>query len=89
MTPWLLLIGTVLCAYATSVASRSMQRVNGAPFSSIRRLWKGGLYYLSVTEKERLQQYMNRDAAHTVFVMCAMATVFLAVQTARAFFPWL
>jgi len=89
MTPWLLLIFTVLCAYATSVASRAAQGISRAPFSSIQHLWKGGLSYLSVAEKEKVQQTANGYVAQKIFVMCAMATVLLAVKTARAFFPWL
>ena len=89
MIPWVLLIVTVLCAYATSVASRAAQGTSRAPFSSIQHFWKGGLSYLSAAEKEKVQQNMNRHLAQKVFVMCAMATVVLAAKTARAFFPWL
>ncbi len=89
MIPWFLLIATVICAYATSVTSRAAQGTSRAPFSSIEHLWKGGLSYMSAAEKQKVQQTVNQYGANKVFVACAVATVFLAVKTLRAFFPWL
>jgi len=88
MTPWLLLIFTVICAYATSVTSRLAQGISRAPFS-IAHLWKGGLSHLSVAEKDKVQQDANRFLANKIFVISAVSTVLLAVKIARAFFPWL
>ncbi len=44
---------------------------------------------MSAAEKEKVLQAVNGRVAEKVFVMCAMATVLLAAETARTFFPWL
>jgi len=87
MSPWLLLLLTIACAYVTYDSFRWSAGAERAPFSTIARLWKGGLSHLSLTEREQVKR---RNASLWIGLgqLCwlfLVGTIVLAVATARAF----
>jgi hypothetical protein len=56
MSPWLLLMLTLVCGWLTYDAFRWKASLKEAPFSVIRNLWKGGLAHPSVAEQNKLKE---------------------------------
>jgi hypothetical protein len=87
MTPWLLLLGTLLCAYLTYDAFRLGNVLKDAPFSAISSMWKGELSHLSQVDKNKIKSlYVN--SIHGIFqikFLFLLATLGMAVATMRAF----
>jgi hypothetical protein len=87
MTPWLLLLGTMVCAFVTYDAFRLGGALKDAPFNVISDMWKGGLSHLSQVDKNKIQERY----AHSVFglfqikFLFLLATLAMAVATVRAF----
>jgi hypothetical protein len=87
MGAWLLLLATVGSAYLTYDAFRWSGAIEGAPFSAISSLWKGGLSHLSAAEQNQLKQrYSSKllGAGQLCWLFLAV-TVILGLLTIRAF----
>lgn len=87
MTPWLLLLGTLLVAYVTYDAFRLGDALKDAPFSAISGMWKGGLSHLSQTEKNRIQERYTHSGfgLFQIKFLFLLITLAMAVATVRAF----
>src|SRR5689334_3541066 len=84
MTPWLLLVGTLVSAYATYDALRWRAGVGRLPFSVIGSLWKSGRTNSSLAEQSRARQGYSY-AMTKLCVILAVTTAGCAVATVRAF----
>ncbi len=85
MTPWVLLLLTILCGYLTYDAFRWSGSVKGAPFSILESMWKSDLRHLSLSEQSQIRDRFSSFFASKVLVIFLFITMGMAVATVRAF----
>ena len=87
MSPWLLLVLTVVCAALTYDAFCMRSAVRKSPFSVISHLWGKSADHLSLTEKEKIKDrfLMHGSGTFDLGPLFFLFTVVLAVATVKAF----
>lgn len=87
MSPWLLLVLTVIAAFITYDALKWGGNLKDAPFSVISNMWKGGLSHLPLSEQNKIKNYYATSIFGVVQfqLIFLVITICLAVATVRAF----
>lgn len=81
MSPWILLLFTVIAALVTYDAFRWSGNLKDAPPNIISSLWKGGLNHLPLSEQNKIKNYY----ATSIFGAVQFQLIFLAVTISLAF----
>jgi len=87
MTPWILLLLTLLSGYIAYDSFQWGGALKDAPFSVISSMWKGGLSHLPLSEQNKVKdRYASSIFGVVQFQLIFSAvTIGLAIATIRAF----
>ena len=90
MSPWILLLFTIVAALVTIDAFRWGGSLKDAPASNISNMWKGGIDHLPLIKQNEIK---NRYASSIFGVfqfqlVFLVVTLCLAVATIRAFMDY-
>ena len=81
MSPWILLLFTLIAAFITYDTFRWSGNLKDAPPNIISSMWRGGLNHLSLNEQDKIKNYY----ATSIFGVVQFQLIFLVVTIGLAF----
>lgn len=87
MSPWLLLVLTLIAVFITYDALKWGCNLKDAPFSAISNMWEGGLSHLPLSEQNKIKNYYANSifGVFQIQLIFVVITISLAVSTVMAF----